>query len=217
MRDGWQAPLTALVVVILFAAFNAKPIQSAADIAAWVQGVGSLVAIIAAVWIYAKQYQDKKNDALAETSAFVQSIHTEISTLWKGYSTNLRAHITGLADGGFLELVAPLSPDAFVIYNKACEQVGKIDNADLRILIVQTYARFRGFIYSLQLNNGLVIDIAQFEIMYNAADREKRLEQKRDVLRDYGLKLKRADADIEKLMTRLLPLMEQWLADQPLR
>ena len=190
---------------------------SIADVAGIIQGVGSLAAVGAAVWIYAKQNQDKKDDALAETSAFVQSIHTEISTLWKGYSTNLRPHITGLKDGGFLELVAPLNPDAFVIYNKACEQVGKIDNTDLRTLIVQTYARFRGFIYSLQLNNGLVIDIAQFEIIYDAADRDKRLEQKKFVLRDYGLKLKRADADIEKLMTQLLPLMEQWLADHPPR
>jgi hypothetical protein len=49
MKDGWQAPLAALVVVILFAAFNAKTMQSAADIAAKVQGVGSLLAIIAAI------------------------------------------------------------------------------------------------------------------------------------------------------------------------
>jgi hypothetical protein len=61
MKAGWEAPLAVLILVILAAAFNAKPVQSAADIAAWVQSVGSLLAIIAAIGIYAKQYKDKKN------------------------------------------------------------------------------------------------------------------------------------------------------------
>jgi hypothetical protein len=71
-------------------------------------------------------------------------------------------------------------------------------------------------IYSLQLNNGLVNDLAQFEILYNAGDRDKRLEQKMDVLRDYAAQLKQRDADIEGLMVRLLPMMEKWLADHSL-
>ncbi|CAM2193463.1 protein of unknown function [Paraburkholderia kururiensis] len=51
MKAGWEAPLAVLILVILAAAFNAKPVQSAADIAAWVQSVGSLLAIIAAIGI----------------------------------------------------------------------------------------------------------------------------------------------------------------------
>jgi hypothetical protein len=214
MKNGWQIPLVALVLVVLFAAFIAKPMASAADIAAWVQGVGSLLAIGAAVWIYAKQYQDKKADDLAETRAFIQSIHTELSALWGGYSRNMRPKLQGdIQERGFIYHVFPASPDALLVYNSTVARVGKVDDAGLRELIVQSYARFRGMIYSLQLNNALVNDLAQFEILYRADDREKRLEQKIGVLRDYATQLKQGDADIEGLLTRLLPMMEKWLAD----
>ncbi|MDW9242238.1 hypothetical protein C7S13_2000 [Burkholderia cepacia] len=62
MKARWLAPLAVFVVVILYVAFRAKPMQCAADIAAWVQGVGSLLAIIAAIGIYTKQYKDKQAD-----------------------------------------------------------------------------------------------------------------------------------------------------------
>jgi hypothetical protein len=40
MKGGWQAPLAVLMMVVLFAAFNAKSMATAADVAAWVQGIG---------------------------------------------------------------------------------------------------------------------------------------------------------------------------------
>jgi hypothetical protein len=85
----------------------------------------------------------------------------------------------------------------------------------LRELIVQSYARFRGLIYSIQFNNAKLDEFAQFEIMYNADDRDQRLIQKVGLLRDYTTNLKQAHAELEKLIVQLLPLMEQWLADHP--
>lgn len=49
MKNDWQVPLLALVAVVLFAAFNGRRLETAADVAAWVQGVGSLAAIVSAV------------------------------------------------------------------------------------------------------------------------------------------------------------------------
>ena len=216
MKNGWQIPLAALVLVVLFAAFVAKPMTSAADIAAWVQGVGSLLAIGAAVWIYAKQYQDKKADDLAEIRAFVQSIHTELSTLWNGWTLNFRATLQAdIKERGFIVHVFPMTPDALIVYNATAAKVGKVDDEALRELIVHTYARFRGMIYSVQLNNAKLDELTQFEIQYGAADRDQRLEQKVGLLRDYTAKLKDADADMEGLMTQALRMMEQWLADHP--
>jgi hypothetical protein len=132
MKNGWQLPLAALVLVVLFASFVAKPMASAADIAAWVQGIGSLFAIGAAVWIYAKQYQDKKADELADTRAFVQSIHTELSTLWTGYSLNSRAKLLGdIREKGFIYHVFPINPDALIVYNSTVAKIAGAYRTDL--------------------------------------------------------------------------------------
>lgn len=214
--DQWQMPLLVIAGVVCVSAFCRYPADSSAAVAAWVQGVGSLLAVGTAVWLYAKQSQDKRAEDLAETRAFVQSIHTELSTLWNGYNLNFRAKLRDdIQEKGFLYHVFPISPDALIVYNSTVARVGKIDDTALRELIVQSYARFRGMIYSLQLNNGLVSDIAQFEILYNAADRDKRLEQKIAVLRDYATQIKQRDGEIDGVITRLLPTMEQWLADHP--
>jgi hypothetical protein len=212
--DRWQIPLLVIVGLVCIGAYYHRLAECSEAVAAWVQGLGSLLAIGAALWIYAKQNQDKRADDLAETYAFVQSIHTELSTLWMGYNLNSRAKLLeDIREKGFVYHVFPMNTDALIVYNSTVARIGKVDDAALRELIVQVYARFRGFIYSLQLNNGLVNDIAQFDILYNAADREKRLDQKRNVLRDYAVQLEQRDADIEKFIKQLLPLMGQWLAD----
>jgi hypothetical protein len=215
MKNGWQAPLAALVVIILFAAFNLRPVKEAADVAAWVQGVGSLLAIVAAVGIYARQYAEKKADDALETRAFVQAVHDEIATLWEGYSQNLRLRILGLQQGQVLDAISPMNPDAFVIYNNASAQVGRIDDAALRTLIVTVYARARGFIYSIQMHNGLLIDFRQFETYYQGADRQARLNQRRDVVVRYAEGLRQIDAAIEALVTQCLAAAERWLAEHP--
>ncbi|WP_321854184.1 hypothetical protein, partial [Paraburkholderia tropica] len=83
---------------------------------------------------------------------------------------------------------------------------------ELREWIVQTYARMRGLIYSLQLNNGLVNELKQFEIFHNGPDKEARLEQLRTVLRDYATQVLQRDQAIAAGITKLIPMMKQWLA-----
>lgn len=216
---GWVIPFATLATLMLIA-FLVRLTDTVKSevIAAWVQGVGSLLAIGVAVWIYAKQYQEKRADELAETRAFVQSIHTELSTLWNDWNPTFRATLqAGIKEKGFIIHAFPITPDSLIVYNATAAKVGKLDDAALRELIVQTYARYRGMIYAVQLNNAKLDELTQFEIMYDAADRERRLIQKVGLLRDYTAKLKEADADIEKLMTQLLPSMEQWLAEHPPR
>jgi hypothetical protein len=83
--DRWQIPLLVTGVIFCVGAYCSYPADTSEAVAAWVQGLGSLLAIGAAVWIYAKQYHDKRTDELAETRAFVQSIHTELSPLWNDW------------------------------------------------------------------------------------------------------------------------------------
>lgn len=156
MKSGWLMPLAVLAVIVLFGAFAAKPMQTASDIAAWVQGVGSLAAVAAAVWIYARQQAEKKADELAETVAFVLSIREEIQSTWTGYSADMRKRLHKTPDGQHFEHLYPVSSDAFTIYNASPSMVGKIHDAELRRLIVVVYAEAKGLVSTFQLNNQLL-------------------------------------------------------------
>jgi hypothetical protein len=55
MKDGWQAPLFVLAVTVGGVLFFAYPIKSSSDVAAWLQAIGSIGAILGAVWIGNRQ------------------------------------------------------------------------------------------------------------------------------------------------------------------
>jgi len=217
MKAGWQAPLAVLVVVILFAAFGAKPMQSAADIAAWVQGVGSLLAIIAAIVIYAKQYKDKQADDENETRAFVEAIREEVQAAWDGYSTEIHPALLALPDGQPFNVVYPVSTETFPIYENGASMVGKIDDPELRRTIVKTYSLARGLISTFQLNNSLLTEYKQLSLLYFQSNRNEVLETHAIVVRDYAAKLKERDRWITEAVAALLLRTNQWLASHPAR
>jgi hypothetical protein len=212
MKDGWQAPLAALVVVILFAAFNVKQIQSAADIAAWVQGVGSLVAIIAAVWIYAKQYQDKKADDEAETRAFVQAIRTELQKVWEEYKTLIRPSLRAVNEGQYYDGIVPMSADILVTYNNGSARIGKIDDEGLRASIATAYISLINYFNSFNLNNRKVEELEHTNITYNSANKSVEMERRLKALRKFAEDLKASDIALETQIETLLSSIDAWLS-----
>ncbi|KPD18842.1 hypothetical protein ADM96_08320 [Burkholderia sp. ST111] len=216
MKDGWQMPLAALVIVILFAAFNAKHMDTAADIAAWVQGVGSLVAIIAAVWIYAKQYRDKKDDDLDETVAFVQAMRQEIQVIWDEYQ-DIRVMLHRTPSNGFFSSVVPLGIDSLIVYSHSPERVGKIDDEALRALIVRTYTGLRGHLNSLRQNNTLIEEYEQFYNLLIENDGPTLRQRKQLIMQDYTARLKTADGTLETLITQFLADTETWIRSKQKR
>ncbi|MGG1947054.1 hypothetical protein AB1286_19930 [Trinickia sp. NRRL B-1857] len=217
MKNGWQAPLGALVLVVLFAAFMSRPINTASDIAAWVQGVGSLLAIIAAVWIYAKQYEDKKAADVAETRAFVEAIRDEVRATWAGYCIEIHPAVTALAPGKYFNMIYPVSTDGFSIYNNSAHMVGKIDDPQLRSLVVGTYVQARGLINSFLLNNAMLAEYKSLARAYGLPNRDAVLEAQLVNLQDYACKLKQIDEGVSEAVTALLTCIDQWLAEHPLR
>ncbi|MFL9998256.1 hypothetical protein PQR34_43885 [Paraburkholderia sediminicola] len=217
MKDGWQAPLAALVVVILFAAFDAKPMQSAADIAAWVQGVGSLFAIIAAVWIYTKQYRDKKADDENETRAFVQAIRHEVETVWAEYCEAARPALHAIKTGQYYDSMVPIAAYDLVTYNNSSARVGKIDDEALRASIVTVYTRLRSHLNSIQLNNSLVETLEQVSLTYHLNDREQQMGRRFNSMNSYAEALKKSDATLGNNIDTFLVSIDVWLASHPAR
>lgn len=87
--DQWQIPLFVLTIVFCGAALCRYPVQHSSDVAAWVQAVGSVGAIVIAVWVFHRQYLDAERRSQDEVRAFVQAIREEVNAVWGGYDTAL--------------------------------------------------------------------------------------------------------------------------------
>src|SRR5471032_1081040 len=97
---------------------------SISDIAGIIQGIGSLAAVGAAVWIYAKQYSDRKADDEAETRTFVQAIRTEVQRAWEEYKTLIRPSLEAVKQGDYYDGIVPMSADILVTYNNGSARIG---------------------------------------------------------------------------------------------
>lgn len=184
-----------------------------ADIAGIVQGIGSLAAIGAAVWIYARQYQDKKAEDKAESIAFVQAIRDEIRALLGLYERQIGPALRNLGAAQRFPYIYPVSTDALTIYNSASSRVGKISDPELRRLIVESYALTKGIISSFQMNNQLLIDYQGLFITCRQDDREQVLGAREEGLVAYASDLKAQDERLAASITALLSHIDTWLAD----
>lgn len=217
MKDGWQAPLAVLVGVILFAAFNAKPMQSAADIAAWVQGVGSLLAIIAAVWIYANQYSDKKADDANETRAFVQAIRDEVETVWNDYSEQTTTHLLATLEGQIYDSFVPNLTEMLIIYRASPARLGRIEDDELRKLIVMSYVGLTSHFNSLTVNTQVLVETEQLRSSSDAPNKAERIAHLEEALATYAAVLKKSHRELHDTIKALLAVSETWLVNHPAR
>ncbi|MFM0088936.1 hypothetical protein PQR46_18675 [Paraburkholderia sediminicola] len=186
---------------------------SISDIAGIIQGMGSLVAIGVAIWIYARQYRDKKADDKAETAAFVQAIRDEIHALLGLYEHQIGPALRSLEPGKGFHYFYPVSADALTIYNSASSRVGKVTDPKLRRLIVQTYALAKGIISSYQMNNQLLADNERLALTYHENDREDLLVRREQGLAEYAGGLKEQDERLSQSVKELLEHAERWLTD----
>jgi hypothetical protein len=154
-RYAWQLPLLTIAIIICGAAFFRYPPHESAAVAAWVQAVGSVGAILIAVWVFHRQNEAALEQDASETRAFVQAIRTEMDVIWLGYSRGVRPHLDKLPQNDGLRIHAPLHAEALIIYSNSPGRVGKIDDEQLRDLAVSVYARMRGIIYTCTV--GLVL------------------------------------------------------------
>lgn len=211
MKDGWQAPLFTLAVVIGGALFLAYPIKTSSDVAAWVQAIGSVGAILAAIWVFQRQYQNGVDSDKAETRAFVQAIRAEIETVWHDYSGLIGKQLCAVPPGGFYDFLAPFSASRLIVYANSSARVGKINNDKLRKMIVQVYGGSAAHFASLEINNRMLEEFERFDQIYQSGDKEQHIQRKLKSFTVYTESLKTSHLALHQEVFGLLILIDWWL------
>ncbi|RZF23985.1 hypothetical protein EVC45_41245 [Paraburkholderia sp. UYCP14C] len=89
--------------------------------------------------------------------------------------------------------------------------MGKVPDEELRRLIVTTYARAKGHIYSLQVNNALLTDFTNFAVMHRGDNHEEILGEKKKILMNYAVQLRHRDVQPERHVRELIGRADEWL------
>ncbi|WP_061939465.1 hypothetical protein [Collimonas pratensis] len=181
--------------------FHTHPLTKAADFPAWVQAIGSIVAIFAAIGIsYTQQRNAIKRESrkvIDENLYTVKSIRDELAVLSEGFELHVGKEIRSLKRGDILLIEWNPAERPFVVYEACASQLGKIDDDRLRKNIIYAFAQARGLVLSIRTNTRLIerLDAAQASpIVPGDERRQQSIDVCEDGLKSYAMRIKLAYA-----------------------
>lgn len=205
------ASLLVMAATVIFVLF---PSMQSSDTAAWVQAVGSVVAIGVAVWLPHRQHKQdlerEKQREQEEVRSMLNSLRDEMSNLWDAFETKIGQDLANSQAGTAFEYFWPAPDRPFVIYDACVDRVGKIQDDRLRQLIIITYARAMGLVYSFKMNNLLVEKHERASTLANQTMRTADMTaamQAHTVLRKYGDGLRSSRMEVKAHVEALLEAM----------
>ena len=193
------------VVVAAVLSVGVREFFASEAAAAWVQAVGSIAAIMVAIWIPFRQHemaraQDQTRD-LSEISAMVESIRQEFETSVVIFHERIGEDLERSEAGqGFWHLW-PAPDRIFPIYESCAGQIGRIPSVDVRRSLVTAHSYAVGTVVSLRMNNQLIeavheakkdhdIAVAGLTDISQATDQQRavirQLQDALEVHREYG-------------------------------
>jgi hypothetical protein len=157
------------VLVLLF------PSMRGQDVAAWVQAIGSIGAVLIAVGLFYAQHEKarelisaqdaqaiarEKEAERAEIRHLLRSLRDEISVVVEGFEKRNGKLLMEGKQGEAFWYQIPVPDRPFPVYESSVDRIGKIPNDELRRLIVIGYGRALGVVQSIRMNN---IIVSKFE------------------------------------------------------
>lgn len=155
----------AIGVGVAFQGWPAWPEAGGQTWAAWVQAVGSIAAILAAVWISHRDNANANKRALAaersEAAALLKMIEAELAVQWNQYNMSAGALLVNVqAEQPFLSFWQPPAVP-FTVQSSCVGRLIAIDDAELRQKIILAYAEFTLLLRQFGVNNREIDSIEQ--------------------------------------------------------
>ncbi|MEK6315244.1 MAG: hypothetical protein V4807_12565 [Burkholderia gladioli] len=185
--------------------------QYGQTVAAWAQAIGAIAAIGGAAWVAQGQMRQARADDAEETRAFVQAVLDELTVVWDDYAPTLGKRLRETGDDEILSLPAPPRKRVFVIYPNNSARLGKVDDAELRRLIVDVYAQAESLLHAFRVLHKLGDTV---RVMGEAEPNHLSAYQKeqRAYLARLTHSLKVGDEKIELQLGQLKAQAAAWLA-----
>jgi hypothetical protein len=185
----------------------------------WSATVGALVGGGLAAWASfratktAHRFAERKHehDEKMRLKRILQALHDEAETVWGMYSQQMGPYLDGLEDGKPVTMLWRIEQDYFTVFHTNADNIGLIENEQLRKMIIQTYSKAKGTIDSFRMNNDLALDYKDRAIRSENTKLEldkKLLDGSLNSLVTYAALLKQNNTTLKKLFAELLPLLK---------
>lgn len=168
---------TAILAILTFLAGRHYGLTRA-DWPGWLQAVGSVWAILVAVWVpwqqaeaHERREKQKESD---ELGSLLRLIRTEISLIFERVTDIFGTDLDNPSAAEPYLRHLPVPNDPFKIYNALLPNLGIIRDDATRDQIVRTYRYATGLFLSIHLNNRLIDDWHHSEISADKVAAEKR-------------------------------------------
>lgn len=192
------------------------PVLGSEAAAAWIQAVGSLVAIGVAIWVSywqheRQQLRDRERED-EEVSNMLFSLRDEIEVLWQITEQKVGIALCKSPPGTAFLYKWPVPDSPFVVYDGYKDRIGKVRDHELRKLIVVTYARAMALLQSFKMNNVLVEDYDSADFLAKQAPSPAHASNVLScltLLNTYGDQLRNSRRDLEVCVHALLKAIQQ--------
>jgi hypothetical protein len=115
------------------------------------------------------ELEEKKRAKLIE--GYLQGIHDEVDTLYKGFQRTVGANLNDLPNGQPLLGHYPVPRGISIIYEGNASLLGQVDDPDLRRMIVHVYVTAHGLVSALEVHNER---LAKYELARTEANQQQK-------------------------------------------
>lgn len=147
-------------------------VPSAEAWAAWVQAVGSIGAILVAVWVshhqHEKQRERERDHEREEVRRMLCCLRGELEAAVASVERNVGKHMLPNPSSTAFNMTYPLGENSFPIFHAFVPKLGLISDPQLREEVIGTYSRAHSLVMTFKYNNELIDD---FETKKGASQR----------------------------------------------
>ncbi len=217
LRRFWHLYALAAIAALLLAIARIifAPVEGEFDWPAWVQAVGSVAAIVAAIFVSTDQAeQQRRREAInqrQEEEGMLRCLLAEVETTLMYIQTQVGDAIVGVPHGEPIRVVFPLPDYPFPIFDGLIPKLGGIHDTRLQGQIIHTFTLAKSLAMTTNTHNSLVETLITAEVRYadtHHLDAEQAAARAREELIRYGSSLRRsfqlALSELDALRTALL-------------
>lgn len=134
----------------------------------WVQAIGSVWAILVAVWVSWQQAESQRKSEeqkeRSELAGLLRSLRAELDSTILYTKMRVGHHFDAHQHGRPFLFKYPISENSFPIFDALIPKLGTIQDDELRNHIVQTYSKAKGIVLTFRAHNDLVADFLAADI-----------------------------------------------------
>ena len=160
--------------------------------------IGGFLALIGVFFSHRLELSRQREQEQQLVRGYLQALHTELETCWNRAQVTVNPAIEDLPDNQPFESETFIETDFFTVYHNNSNMLGRINDDNLRKMIVATYTRYKALKETYNVNTRY---IQKWKSSGNEYHRQEAI--------DWAMALKKDHKQLKKELEELLPALRK--------